>query len=46
MRGADHLREIDHNRHTGVSTDKDIEFVVISVDESSLGETDDDVHER
>jgi hypothetical protein len=46
VRGADHLREIDNDRLTVVSTDEDIELVEIAMDQASARKLDDEVHQR
>lgn len=41
---ADHLWEIDNDRLTVFSSDKNIELVEITVDQSVFGQADDKLH--
>lgn len=42
---ADHLGEIDNYGFPIFTLDEDIEFIVVAMDQASLSETDDDVHQ-
>lgn len=44
VRGTDHLREVYDDRLAGVAANKNVELVVVAVDESGSGEADDNIH--
>lgn len=44
MGGTDHLWKINNDRLAGFSSNEDVEFVVVAVDETCASEADDDVH--
>ena len=45
MRRTDHLRKVDHDRFTIATANEDVEFVEITVNESRLCKSDDQVHQ-
>jgi hypothetical protein len=45
VRGANHLREINHDRFAVLATNEDVEFVKVTVYESRMRKPDDEVHQ-
>lgn len=45
MRCADHLREINDNRFSRLSTDKDVELVEVTMNEAGMSKSNDEIHQ-
>ncbi len=45
VRGTNHLREINHDRFAVTTANEDVEFVEVTVYESRMRETDDEIHQ-
>ena len=46
VRGANHLREVDHDRLAAVAPDEDVELVEVAVDQARTRKAHDEVHQR
>lgn len=44
VRRTDHLREVNNDRFSCLSTDEDVKLIIVSVNETCSGKSYDDVH--